>query len=64
VSSISPYIKEHLKNYSKLEHLTALMQPRKYLEDTFKTEVWKNLKTPSEVLRSLQYSAMKCSRAC
>jgi hypothetical protein len=30
--------KRRLDNYSGHEHLTALMQPSKYSEDTFKTE--------------------------
>jgi hypothetical protein len=31
----TPY-KRRLDNYSAHEHLTVLMQPRKYSEDTFK----------------------------
>jgi hypothetical protein len=63
-SSIAPYIKEDLTNYSGHEHLTASMQSRKYSEDTFKMEFGRNSKMPSEVLGRLQYSTMKSSGAC
>jgi hypothetical protein len=36
-SLIAPHIKEDLTNYSGHEHLIASMQPRKYSEDTFRT---------------------------
>jgi hypothetical protein len=55
---IAPHIKE---DYSRHEHFTTLRQPRKYSEDTFKTEFQKNSKTPTEVLGSLQYLAAKSS---
>jgi hypothetical protein len=50
--------KRKLEDYSRLEH-TASRQPRKYSKDTFKMEFRKNLKTPSEVLGSLQYSVTR-----
>jgi hypothetical protein len=73
----TPY-KRTLDNYSGHEHLTASMQPRKYLEDTFKMldatkevlgrhlqdGVQENSKTPSEVLGRLQNSSTKSSGAC
>jgi hypothetical protein len=34
----TPY-KRRLENYVGDEHLTVLMQPRKYSEDTFKTKI-------------------------
>jgi hypothetical protein len=59
----TPY-KRRLKNYSGHEHLTASMQPRKYLEDTSKMKFQKNSRMTSEVLGNLQYSATKSLRAC
>jgi hypothetical protein len=59
---IAPHIKD--LNYSGHEHLTALKQTRKYSKDTLKMEVQKNSRMTSEALGSLQYSAMKSSRAC
>jgi hypothetical protein len=56
--------KRRLKNYSGLEHLTALRQPKKCSENTFKMEFRKNTKTLLEVLGTLQYSATKSSGAC
>jgi hypothetical protein len=60
---IAPYIKEDLKLLGH-EHLIASKQPRKYSEDAFKMEFQKKPKATSEVLGSLQYSAMKSSGAC
>jgi hypothetical protein len=58
----TPY-KRRLDNYSGHEHLTTSTQPSKYSESTLQDEVQKNLKTPSEVLGRLQYSATKSSGA-
>jgi hypothetical protein len=54
--------KRRLDNYSGHKHFTASMQPSKYSKDTFKMR--ENLKMPSELLGSLQYSTTKSSGVC
>jgi hypothetical protein len=56
--------KRRLDNYSGHEHLTASTQPKEVLGRHLQDEVRENSKTPSEVLRRLQYSTTKSSEAC
>jgi hypothetical protein len=57
----TPYKKRRFDNYSRHEHLDAA---KEVLRRRVQDRVWKNSKTLSKVLGSLQHSTMKSSGAC